>query len=199
MRRWYHILATLVFAPSVLFAQGTGFSGTGTATGGTNLGGTGTAQGAGLAGQANTTLLGNTVNLNFLPVFGTSATIANTNPDPFAAYRPTGSGTGSTVAGGAGSTIGNAFAGGGMNTGTVAPAGGANLGGNNLNRAGTNLGTFGGGLTGGLGGMNRNMMGGGFLGGGMGMGMNNQQGMINMGYRVNYEGQSVNKITPNAS
>ena len=38
-------------------------------------------------GNPNTTILGATVNLNFNSVFGNNPTIANTNPDNFAAYR----------------------------------------------------------------------------------------------------------------
>lgn len=218
MKRWYFALSTvlLVNAPLVSFAQTGNFSGTGTGTGQGNLGG---GQGTGLAGQVNTTLLGSSVNLNFSSVFGSNATLANTNTDPFSAYRPSGSGTGSSTGTGG---IGNAFAGGGMtNSGTGANRSGTgNLGTNNFNtnRTGTGLGTAGGGFTGGALGGNRTttfgggmtgqqrmgMLGGnmggllggtGFLGGG-GMGMNNQQGSSPaLGYQVNYNGQPVNNIT----
>lgn len=212
MRRWYFALSTvlLVSAPLTSFAQTGNFSGTGTGTG---QGNTGSRQSGGLAGQANTTLLGSNVDLNFTSVFGSNATLANTNTDPFAAYRPSGSGTGSAV--------GSSFAGGGMNAaGGANRSGTGNLGTNNFNtnRGGTGLGTAGGGFAGGgaLGG-NRNtalsggltgqqrggllggnmgglLGGGGFLGGG-GMGMNNQLGSAPaLGYQVNYNGQPVNNI-----
>jgi hypothetical protein len=212
MKRWYFAVAAvlLVSAPVTSFAQTMGNAGTG--VGGGQGGG---AAGTGLAGQANTTLLGANVDLNFKTVFGNGATLANTNTDPFSAYRPSGSGTGSST--GTGTTLGSSFSGGGFNTNTTGGtnrSGTGNLGTNNLNanRGGT-LGTTGGFAGGGALGGNRNTMGGGFtgqqrgmmggntggfLGGGMmgAMGGMNQQGTApSMGYQVNYNGQPVNNIT----
>jgi len=199
MKRWY-LAASIVVAlciPAVSFAQGGGNNGFGGGTGSTGGGGMGSGSGStGLAGTANTTLLGNQVNVNFNSVFGTSATLANTTADNFAAYRPTGSGSGSGTGGGSfsgGSGITNSGFGsgtgglggtgaggrtsagtGGLSSGGISGSlgtGGAagGLGGNRGGLGGGGL--AGGGLGGGLGGMggglgNRNMMGGGNFGGG---------------------------------
>lgn len=212
MKRWYFAIAmfVVVSSPLVAVAQTNFGGGTGNG-GGAGLGG-GTGSTGSSTGQINTTILGNQVNLNFNSVFGTSATLANTNTDNFSAYRPSGSGTGSSTG------VGSAFSGTGMGTGgttnRTGTAGGG-LGGA-TNRTGAGLGTAGGGLGGGALGGQRNALGGntfggnaagfggqrnafggntgGFLGGGMGGflggGMNNQQqNTATMGYTVNYEGK----------
>lgn len=181
MKHWY-LAASVVVAlgiPASLLAQGGG-----NATGGT--GGTGGGRGAstgsgsssgGLAGNVNTTLLGNQVNLAFNSVFGTSATLANTTADNFAAYRPTGSGSGtgagnSSFSGGSGITNSGFGSGTGGFSGTGTGAGtgartGAGAGG--LSSGGM-TGTLGaGGAAGGLGG-NRGGLGGGLNAGGLGAG-----------------------------
>lgn len=211
MKRWYFAVAAvlLVSAPVTSFAQTMGNAGTGVGGG---QGGS-AAAGTGLAGQANTTLLGASVDLNFKTVFGNGAQLANTNTDPFSAYRPSGSGTGSSA--GTGSTLGSSFSGGGFNTNAAGGAnrsGTGNLGTNNFNtNRGGNLGTTGGFAGGGALGGSRNTMGGGFtgqqrggmlggnmggfLGGGMQAGMNQQGTGPAIGYQVNYNGQPVNNIT----
>lgn len=197
MLRWYIAVVVAVLASSALQAQ-TGATGATGNTGGNT--GTGTATGArtgGLAGTVNTTLLGANVNLNFNSVFGSSATLANTNTDPFSAYRPSGSATGS-----ASGTTGSGFAGtsfSGGNTGGNAFAGTTATGGLTGNRNATggglagNRNTMGGGLAGnrqtmgGFGGNTGGLFGGGFLGGGMN---NQQQNAITMGYTVNFDGKN---------
>jgi hypothetical protein len=180
LRKYYHLTALMMLTlPAGILAQGAGQTGMGTGNAGMGMG-----NNNGIIGQANTTLLGNSVNLNFQSVFGTSATIANTNPDPFAAYRPTGSGTGSAAgagtgfAGTGGGLTGGGLAGGGMGTAGRTGTGlgtTAGLGGNTGLRAGTGLGA--GGLGGGL---NAGTLGGG-LGGALGgnrMGMGGMQNMM---------------------
>lgn len=187
LRKFYHLSAILMLTlPAGILAQGTGQAGMGTGNAGSGMGNN---TGNGIVGQANTTLLGSSVNLNFQSVFGTSATIANTNPDPFAAYRPSGSGTGSTTGmgfSGTGSSFGGTgggLTGGGMGTtGRTGTGLGANTGlaGNTGLRAGTGLG----------GGLNAGTLGGG-LGGGMGgnrMGMGGMQNMMMGGNRMGMMG-----------
>lgn len=175
--------ALLVGLPASILAQGTGQTGMGNGNTGAGMG---NSSGNGIVGQANTTLLGSNVNVNFESVFGSNATIANTNPDPFAAYRPGGSGTGSTTGTGMGfAGTGSSFAGsgGGLTGGGMGATGrtgtglGATtgLGGNTGLRTGTGLG--GGGLGGG--GLNAGTLGGGFGGmGGNRMGMGGMQNMM---------------------
>lgn len=213
MSRWYFALAMVVAVSTPLGAVAqNNFSGGGGNSSSFSGGGSGTGS---TSGQPNTTLLGNNVNVNFNSVFGNSATIAATNTDPFAAYRPTGSGTGSST----GTGVGSAFAGGtggasgtGARTGTTGLGTAGGLGGATANR-GTGLGTAGGGLGGGtlgtglganrtgtgtLGGGQRTgtMIGGNFGGnlgsGGFMGGMNNQMnsGTPNIGYQVNFEGKT---------
>jgi len=179
MKRWYLTASVLVAlsCPAALLAQntgGTGFSG-GSPNGGGGGGAGGGASGSstGLAGTANTTLLGNQVDLNFNSVFGTSATIANTTANPFAAYQPTGSSTGNsgTFAGGTGSS--------GLGTGSGGLAGG--LGGSTANRS---SGLSGGGLSsGGLGGSlgTGGLSGGGLNSGGLGGNRGGLGGGLNSG------------------
>jgi hypothetical protein len=215
MLRWYLAFAVAILASSALQAQNGatgntgGNAGTGTATGGRT---------GGLAGTVNTTLLGADVNLNFNSVFGNSATLANTNTDPFSAYRPSGSATGSSAGAtgsgfagtsfSGGSTGGNTFAGTGMNTGGIAGnrnttggiAGNRTTGGIAGNRN-TTGGVMGNRQTMGmLGGNAGGLFGGGFLGGGMNQ---QQQNTINMGYTVNFDGMNsaartnATTVTPN--
>ncbi|HQR43121.1 MAG TPA: BON domain-containing protein, partial [Gemmatales bacterium] len=134
-----------------------------------------------------------------------------TNADPFSAYRPSGtvSGSGSSLGNSfSGTGGGNAFAGGTGTTGNRTNTGTNALG--NRNTLGGNLG----GNTTALGG-NRNAMGGtnlggnrnamGMLGGGLlggtsflGGGMNNQQNAITMGYSVNFDGMKASTATATA-
>ncbi len=230
----YFVAALVIagFVPALAFAQTQNTGGTGATGGNANLGGTGNntglgGNGIGSFGNPNTTLLGSTVNLEFNSVFGTSATIANTNADPFAAYRPSETGTTSNTFSG-GQTGSQGFAGTGQQrTGTGFQQGGTGLGRNQFggaglaggqtgfNAGGINRGgafgnqgvTFGGqGLN--LGGLNRqggifggqNFLGGGtsFLGG-TGGGMNNQQVQSVPGYRYEFApSESVPVSTPNS-
>lgn len=180
MKHWYLVasVVALLTVPSVMLAQtgGNATGGTGTSTGGSRGSSSGSGSSSGLAGTANTTLLGNTVNLNFNSVFGTSAQLANTTADNFAAYRPTGSNSSSGTGGGGfsgGSGISNSGLGSGTGgfsgtgTGTGARTGGSNLGGLSSGGMSGSLGT--GGAAGGLGG-NRGGLGGGLNSGGIGMG-----------------------------
>ncbi|MBL8822819.1 MAG: BON domain-containing protein [Planctomycetia bacterium] len=186
LRKHLFISAAMLVLPAGILAQGNNQAGMGSGSMGQ---GTGNTSGNGIVGQANTTLLGSNVNVNFESVFGNAATIANTNPDPFAAYRPSGSGTGSTTGTGMGfagtgsgfaGTGGGGLTGGGMGTtGRTGTGLGANtgLGGNTGLRGGTGLG--GGGLGGG--GLGAGTLGGGFGGGGLGgnrMGMGGMQNMM---------------------
>lgn len=193
MKRWYLAagLAMVLCSPASLLAQNTGGNAAGTGAGGMNRGTTGSSTG-GLAGTANTTLLGNQIDLNFNSVFGNQATLANTQGNVFAAYQPSGSGTGTGTGGrtGTGTGIGttgiNSSGFGGGTLGTNSLGGnttGARTGTTGLNTTGLG-GALGGGLGGGALGGNRNALGGGmnalggnrntmggqgFLGGGTGI------------------------------
>lgn len=182
MKRWYFAASVVValISPAAMLAQGNvqGGTGAGGGTGTTGRGGSAT----GLAGQANTTLLGNQIDLNFNSVFGNAATIANLSGDPFAAYRPTGSGTGSisgSTGGGQtgfGGAMGNTGGAQRTNTGGALGTNANSFGGTNANRAGLTGGTGLGGQGGGLGGgLNANRMGG-ALGGGNAMTMGGNRG-----------------------
>ncbi|MFT3879737.1 MAG: BON domain-containing protein [Gemmatales bacterium] len=177
MKRWYlfaSVVAVLT-VPSMVLGQMTGTGGSSSNNNGGSRGSSsGSGSSSGLAGSANTTLLGNQVNLNFNSVFGTNAQLANTTADNFAAYRPTGSGSGSGSGGSSfsgGSGITNSGLGSGTGgfsgTGTGARTGGTSTGGLSSGGISGSLGT--GGTAGGLGG-NRGGLGGGLTGGGLNSG-----------------------------
>lgn len=126
MFRWHCVVALVVVSlfPACAYCQTTGQgnqSNQGNAFSGNGMGGTqggGSTQGS--FGNPNTTLLGATVNLNFNQVFGTSPALANTNPDMFAAYRPSSTGTGTSTGS---SRAGNSFSGSGMSGFSAAGSG----------------------------------------------------------------------------
>jgi len=119
-------------------------------------------------GKPNTNLLGATVDLNFNSVFGTAPSIANTNPDPFAAYRPSDTGTMGNSSGS--SLTGTGGFGGNGRAGTTNTMSGANFrgtgvsggtaGGLNFNNTSTGLAGGGAGLAGNRAGNSGNFAGG---------------------------------------
>jgi nucleoporin NUP42 len=105
--------AAMLLTPSLSWAQTTGLGNNGGGLSGNGM--TGNRAGTstqGSFGNPNTTVLGATVNLGFNQVFGTTPTIANTNADPFAAYRPADTSSGGTGSINRGS--GNSFSGSGL-------------------------------------------------------------------------------------
>jgi hypothetical protein len=177
MSRCYFASLALVLVPGLVSAQsnqntgGTSFSGGGQQGGSFSGGNQSGSTGMGTFGRPNTTLLGSQVELGFNSVFGTAPSIANTDPDPFAAYRPSDSATASSSLNGGFSGTGgfgttgrtntnrnNSLAGSNLSSGVLGGGGGGGSFGT-ANRGGGGLAGGGGGLAG-----NRLGAGGGQLG-----------------------------------